>query len=744
MPSFKTLATVFGSTCLLLSPLNVTSCWFDPAWDYQGYNLFLQEVAELPDYEPLYFSFERYYGETNENGFAWDTPQSRNRDNIADWVAYFGGKFTAAQVDSLVYGSMAGFERDKRNFPTPVVEYITFARECEPLVALNFGIEWWQERQAPNENQMTTLMQEAVSAAKSTSDTFLRRRYAFQAIRLAHYSNNTELCAHLFDELFGGDTQPSLARWWAMGHKAGALSAQQLLPDAMSLYADVFAHCPSRRIQMYQSFQWAIAEDTAGAAFEQAKVMAKNNDQKAALHLLRAFHPKANGIEEMRAIAALNPASDYMTLLLVREMAKVEQALMGYDFDYRFPVTEGAATGRWEENPEDRKAGLQHLAALQTFIREQLKNGKLAKPQTWQLSDGYLSYLNNDTKTARATLTAIANPTGNIAAQRDVFLFAIDLAELKRVDAATENTFFNRFNALSFKNEYLKGNALSALRHTFARLYEQQIDPARAYFCLNTFEGELIYKPEKEIVLAMREWLQTRSRSSFDQYLRNQVQDGIDPLFVTNEMYGTLLLAEGKFEEAQQVFQELSPASLKDYTRYSVVGEPFELHMNDCHECAQQKGVFMLKFDFARRAAELSRDAQSNTVSPEGRAAALFALGNMWYNTSYFGKSWAAMTYYRASSDGQTKRDTAQLQQAQQAYEQAIQLSKNKELKAKAQFGIAKCQRALVEESALSSTYALLKKDHKSSAFFKEALKECSYLNIYNKTGKTIFPEYEY
>ena len=141
--------------------------------------------------------------------------------------------------------------------------------------------------------------------------------------------------------MFSNDGSESVIKYWAMGHKAGAMRTLGMKVEANYLYALVFDKCPSKRVNMYYSF---APESDA----EWTKLMSKcqNDREKTTLFLLRAINPLSQGLEEMENIAKIDPKSEYLTLLLVREICKLETSLMGYEFTYEFPIKVSDAAQR--------------------------------------------------------------------------------------------------------------------------------------------------------------------------------------------------------------------------------------------------------------------------------------------------------------------------------------------------------------------------------------------------------------
>ena len=161
------------------------------------------------------------------------------------------------------------------------VDYLMFAKTCEPHVVA--PADTWKDINRDTV-AMGRLIGEAHERFLRTESDYIKLRYAFQAIRLAHYSKDYAKTLELADYYLPKiDNDPSIVEYWIWGHKAGALQALGNRPEAAYLYSRIFEKCPGKRESAYRSFRIDTNEE-----WEQSLLLCKNDHERANLYVLRA------------------------------------------------------------------------------------------------------------------------------------------------------------------------------------------------------------------------------------------------------------------------------------------------------------------------------------------------------------------------------------------------------------------------------------------------------------------------
>lgn len=206
---------------------------------------------------------------------------------------------------------------------------------------------------------------------------------------------------------------------------------------------------------------------------------------------------------------------------------------------------------------------------------------------------------------------------------------------------------------------------------------------------------------------------------------------------------GTVLINQHRFKEAVDIFNKIG------YSGY-LLADPFVIHINDCHDCdiRDSNKTSYTQLSFAKRMLELDSLASHNKKKADKY---YFLMANGFYNISYFGNCWNASSnsrdfYYDQMYNEYKDWEFYDCSKAQEYYEKARQLNKDKEFAAKCCFMASKCEQNsfynnlykmrfkkdgdyLKEKLKYREYFGLLKEKYSNTQFFKEALKECKYFN---------------
>jgi tetratricopeptide (TPR) repeat protein len=180
-------------------------------------------------------------------------------------------------------------------------------------------------------------------------------------------------------------------------------------------------------------------------------------------------------------------------------------------------------------------------------------------------------------------------------------------------------------------------------------------------------------------------------------------------------------LVDGDFATAAKTFQTTKATS------NGLGTDPFAIHIVDCHDCDHARyGSSPWTHDsFAARLAELERAAKG---SGEAAAAASLEIGNALYNITYYGNARVVLAdSHHATND---TRD------AEKWYKRAYDLSKNRELKAKAAYLASKAELGRLLNASgptwqplnrlpIPKTWFPIVKQLSDTRYYREVLREC-------------------
>ncbi|MDX1904804.1 MAG: hypothetical protein SFU27_11660 [Thermonemataceae bacterium] len=724
----------------LFNTWHVESCgYFEIDWEL--YRFFSPEQANTQKFRPLYFSFNRFYD-------ANSVEKNNVDENLQEWQSYFKNQASQKDLESFIYKSNQQ-DLDKvrsyvllqkpladaklannsavqylasKNKDAEAIEYIIFAKKCEKYA---YRPDEWSEPAANAKEMLSAFSKEAEKRYGTAKEPFIKLRYAYQAIRLAHYSEDYKATIYLYDKLVEPLKTENVIKYWALGHKAGAL--RSLGQNAMSayLFGIVFEKSTAKRVSAFLSCK--VFSD---ADWDKALSYCKNNKEKANLFCIRGIQPQNMVLPEMMAIYNFDPKSDYLDMLLLREINKVEMTLM--------PLLSSHSGFEGYATSDQIALYKAYLPKLKTFILQYLKNAPAEKQALWVMALGYTDYLLGKPSEARKSFASIDKNKLSTegSKQMTVFETMIELMEINVLEKDNEEVLYKKVSALN--NSALK----SLMVATFERHYLRQGEKAKAYLSFHILAD---IKVENKWIDELLDFSKKSDLTSYEKELLAKI-DSKNAYQTLLEIKATLLFAEDNLDEAEKLFKEAG-------INTNLKGKPNSDEIIDCIECPRT-GTYT-KLGLIQEIKTLQKQAT------KGSADAYLKLGNIYYNTTFFGHCWEALDYYRSGSTwtsygfekNTTDRSITDCSKAQEYYQKAMELyekNKNKEMAAKACFLAAKAEQNNLFASddfrkdrqntgmqayfnpKYRTNFDVLKQKYRNSNFYSKAIKECFYISLYN------------
>ena len=403
-------------------------------------------------------------------------------DNIQEWVDYFNQKPSKTDIEEIIYQASADDMQKIRayvqnasatlsanlknnslvklwqsNRDLNTIDYIFYAKVCEPQAA--YYDEWDDQKRDPEKMRWLANSGKKYYHEKNHNN-FLKLRFAYQAIRMAHYVGDYQKAIDLYEELVTPifNESSGIIGYWALAHKAGALREIGKHAEAAYLFSRVFRECPSKRVSSFRSFK-IYSDRQWGATMN----MCQNPFEKIELHFMRSLDRNANGLEEIIDVYNISPQTDRLSLMLVREINKLENALLNINVSSNLLFYSG------HQNYPDQDA-IQYLMSLKGFIGKCLEENQIVDPELWSLADGYLEYIAGNPQRALSLFADLKKNTKNKAFknQIDLFELAIQISRLRRIDDNAENEIYHKVKISQHK--HMEDFMIQA----FARLYDQQ------------------------------------------------------------------------------------------------------------------------------------------------------------------------------------------------------------------------------------------------------------------------------
>ena len=588
---------------------------------------------------------------------------------------------------------------------------------------------------------MMDLAEEGRRAFMKTKSHYVRLRYAYQIVRLAHYAKNYAAALELYEYLMPKiDKLDSIINYWVMGHKAGALRSLGRNVEASYLYSQIFQHCPSKRESAYRSFYIKNDEE-----WHQANLMCVDDNERAILYAIRANSQESKAVEEMQKIYELDPTNSNLELLLVKEMKKLERDLLGLEFNDK------KRNNKLLFNIPRKEAG-EYLLRLQDFVNVVLEGSGIKDKTLWQMADGYLYFLAGNYYEARnqfATLDGkIENDT--LQQQLEAFRMALQISAYERIDEKAEE----EIGELVRKDVYkVYPDFQDFLFDKMTQAYNEYGQIGKAFLAQYQIQ-DLVYNPTIEIIDNLIALDKKENKSIIERaFIKDK--EGQEILNYLLELKATLLMSQNQLEPAIELLRQVPEAQL-ELRQFN----PFEERVNDCVHCPALDTVSLNKLEIAERI--LALDYRGKAEMERG-AEYFYQIGLAYYNMSYFGSSWGALDYFRSGASWYYvneedvyplfgspagNKEMNDMTQAIYFFEKARLLSKDPNLAAKAAFKAAKCEQKNYFLNKTTNYYGfdnkipqppdeylryfkLLKEEYADTEVVEQLIEECKYFEVY-------------
>ena len=428
-----------------------------------------------------------------------------------------------------------------------------------------------------------------------------------------------------------------------------------------------------------------------------------------------------------------------------------------------------------------------HIEQLRSFCIKLTNERKYAEPQVATLANAYLYFMQNmpDKGLTELQDLKVEGISEKLNDQKQIIHLLLSAQRVKQYKAVDEASILPSLKWLDNKviaggkpkpytypptpdiNNQFAITQRNFYNYVLAPAYLRQGDTAKAALAMlnsnnnnmastdwyisgnfpDFWYNYLHSAPIKQLI----DWKKQRPTEEYLAFLSNSLNSlNTDSL---NELLGTVALREHKYAEAAIAFQQIKNPKLinsnyngENYYNSGEIlqGDPFVVEIKDYPK--HFKGKKYTKLSFAKKMADL----ESRIKSEPKNAEAYYQMANGLYNTSTYGNSWGLISYLWSSLDFGRKAmyyyddDYVKALSAKTYYLKARELSTDTEFKAMCTFMAAKCEQKALEAPGYTDDYVEREKQYlkqlkqnkyfedlkpyRSTAFYKKAVEECSYL----------------
>lgn len=734
-------------------------------------------------------------------------------ENIADWQHFFGGAISDEVIYQLVYTESVDWysmleAQDlrviggnlARHIPEELQEafgrYMVLAKQCEGissnLEGSNYG--WYQgESRHDVKDNKPELLKLALLEYHKETNAFLKNRYGYQIVRLAHYLQENEMALRYFNEFLELDPATPYIYYLALEQRSGAAFNLSHKVEAAEGFLEVYTNAPSRREVSALSLKymnWADAE--FGPDFFD------KNGHREVFSFFKAFHLKASIVREMQNLQKENPNSAYLEVLAMREIDDLQNKLFIIEY---FGAKIGIKS-RWEVEETDTE----NLKQLQQIAKAQILDAEVVRKDFWQIILS-ATYLRDKNYAKAAKQLTNVKSTSELYEEVERFAFGIEVLQLESIDRQQINKLFVRLKSKPQLHNY--SGVTSFFLNTVANLYEadgnnvlshigriyQRLDYGgvlQEFTSWDIIEAgigtnwQLAQKNayvKEEVISKLQAFVDLPDKTAYESLLGSKLNSS--PEDYLNELRGTWHFQKNELEEAIVYFKKIQNPSAfyGEYLRPEMfsgaIKERFDLSFAEQSDAIhlQYKSLFSEHLSKERhedypdnklKLAEFLLNLESLAVAePHNASDYYYMLGNAWYNMSLPG--WFVNSLHYEGNDSRNRlsnqtiffsskkgdqitpnsfRDDKEYRENISSYfKKALASDGSRETKAKATYMLAKTNYCYTEVGSRyyknrvevcgehKKYFNSLHEDYADTNFQLQVIKECSWYRTYLGLG---------
>ena len=790
--NWKLFITVFISSICLLFPYNIIGCSGGEPDPYDYYVSFFQnKVADNSAYQPFYYTNAQFLYDSNE-------PIDVSQVTSAEWSVFAGKsfsdkdaydfvcRFNSKDLSSLYYhleknqplkipdsvkrNGMTNFFLQQKNLEA--LGYILYAKQVEPYVTGSWN-DW--ESVTPDNATMSSLIKNGLQLWKAAKADFIKLRYAYQIVRLAHYNKQYANCIQFYNELLKTNSTKSVLQELSLGLKAGAEYRLGMKEQAALTFSQLFASSNLKKISNYMSFNWCVNRFDEGSR-KKTLALCKDKTEKASMLSLFALGSYKNELNSIVQVSLLAPQSTMLPVLVTREINKLEEFL----FTPSLLFSQGkekvyVAYTSYAANDKFFKAWQQEAAQLQEFCIK-----KAASSETksfWFLAASHIALLTKNYPVSKNLLEeAKKNPLNEV--QKDQWFLTNLLLTINAkplIDAgfekellpsiqwlekkATIDNEFAKFYRRLFADILLTKYKSTKNRNSFKyllclgvadKINQNFVKNGWGYYAqsLTVLRNEVRPEQIEELI----KMIESKNLTAFETFLISNCRFNKDDL---NDLAGTTWLRQYNFKEAEKWFKKVPAAYyVAEPFKTFLAANPFADLLLDTHAPTSEDTVKYTKLLFTKKMIRLQETLEASTEK-EKKALLHYELAKGFYHISYWGNSWLMVQYDWSNAEYGYVRKSApdyyDVKKATEHYRAAFTNTANKNFQAKCLYMAAKCEQKLMGPiptdrashrqwltafDKRNSYYSTMVNSFTTTPFYKEAFTTCSYLRDFIEQTK--------
>ncbi len=704
-------------------------------------NITPEAFVQDSTYYPFFYSDMFYYNINYD-----DAHNTRfNQTNVEEWDNYLSHSVDTTTLKYLMYQvDLKGIDKLYSKKLTPSVQlpdslqkrylklhmdkpqvnnflqYLKIAKEAEEFCVSEYRYSWDPPKKVPEYSNFKNFNLKVQAGFGGAKEPFIKERYWFQLVRFNYFYNPAAAISTFENNKATFATDNMFYR--TMAYAAGAYYKEKRYARANYYYSLVFSDNKQLRTVAHYSFHPQEEAD-----WQQTLSLCKSAEEKATLWQMLGIFYK-DELRSMKEIYKIAPQSPKLDLLLTRYVNIYEV---------------GGIYSSEKEKDSIRNSKKRELA----WINETAKAGKTSNQFLWNVSAGYLSFMQDNYAEASGFYTnarkSLKSDDKLASGQLRLLELLNNIGKLNRITEKDENALLSDLNWLFYDEKPTNlrtSNAESWVRKTMSKKYAQQGEMQKS----ECYQTSAAFYTKDDNITQYRNFLEKKKYSPYELFCKKITSIKL------NDVYDFLAVRETlenkDLNKAYNLFVQSGDST-------TLMGNPFNGRIADCHDCdhaAPQKvkytkGELVKKLILLKSNIESGQDVYNNAL----------LLGNAFYNMSYYGN---ARLFYEGSIYGMEEPSEASgidynykniltdNSIAYSYYQKALLAAENDEQKAKCYYMMAKCERNKWYNQTFYSNqdsyYDRYKnklpdfvewesfrklKEYSQTAYYKDVIKECGY-----------------
>lgn len=736
--------------CVILFSVFITSCIVIiiacSGIDFTYYSHFSPEVSDIDSsFEPMFISEELFY---NYSEFEYYS-QRFNTNIIDEWSVYLEDRIPIKEIEYFLLDNNSTKEINELyanvqnsnksgilNSRFSVIDskvkgfiqFLYYAKQIEAISLQQLGV--WDIEQGMKKNFASPeIIAELENRYHIESDPFLKNRYWFQVAKAKYYSIDKSSIISFFDKTKETVKKNNLY-YRALSYVAGAHYKQRNYTLSNYLYSIVYYNCKEMRSIAAYNFHPQEQSD-----FDSSLQLASNNNEKIALWTLYGYY--ADELKAIREISKLDTKNEHIDFLLAHFINNEEKRLnseaeLKNAVEYKNILKENV-------NPEA-------VLLIDSIARQE----NTSRPFLWYMGAGYFQILAGNYKLADIYL----EKSSKLISNKPLAVNQIRLLQLVnnilRIDSITKQHEEKLFSELDWLYNKCPNDSIKSFRYNHTVSWSKNYLSSLYKSQGNHVFSEILspstnYYINQNNIDKMIEYFTKKDMSSWDSIIIGQYAFTLSDLYDYVSIKNTYIYPENL--DKAIYYMELS-----QHSNDTLDCDPFLGRIKDICECTEGNvpNIRFTKIDLLRR----MKDLQLLIAKGERTYEHYLALGNAFYNITYFGNSREfyfnpIINNYGIYIDPLYKSWLLNSSIANTYFNNALQVANNNEQKALCVYMMSKCERntfyteRYYEDGFLRDSYnqdtnylawngfVKLKNEYSHTSFYKQVIKECGYFKSY-------------